>query len=168
MNPWKMPVLALTLALFLSAPYAGAAAEMRGAKMPAADGKDLWSYLQKVNYRESFTLWPGKGKLYRGKEPHGALLTTYVNEHALDAIRNGKGKMAADSIVVKENYKPDKTLAAITVMYKVAGFDPAGGGWFWVKYAPDGKVLAEGTPKGCISCHGQRKGNDWLFTGELR
>lgn len=39
--------------------------------------------------------------------------------------------MAAESIVVKENYKPDKTLAAITVMHKVAGFDPAGGDWLF-------------------------------------
>ena len=53
-------------------------------------------------------------------------------------------------------------------MYKVAGFDPAGGDWFWVKYAPDGMVLAEGKPKECVSCHGQKKDNDWLFTGELK
>lgn len=91
-----------------------------------------------------------------------------MNEYALSAIQGKKGTMAAESIVVKENYKPDKTLAGITVMYKVAGFDPAGGDWFWVKYAPDGKVLAEGTPKGCVSCHGQKKDNDWLYTGTLR
>jgi len=169
MKSWRNPVLVLAMAMFLVAPIAAVAADMQGAKMmPTANGKDLWTYLQKVNYRKSFALWPGKGKLYEGREPHGALLTTYVNEHALSAIQGKKGTMAAESIVVKENYKPDKTLAAITVMYKVAGFDPAGGDWFWVKYAPDGKVLAEGEPKGCISCHGQKKENDWLFTGELK
>lgn len=172
MNVWRKPVLVLALAWFLTAPFGAVAAEMHGAikeaPMPAANGKDLWTYLQKVNYRVSFALWPGKGEFYKGREPHGALLTTYGNRQALDAIRGKKGKMAAESIVVKENYKLDKTLAAITVMYKVAGFDPAGGDWFWVKYAADGKVLAEGKPQGCISCHGRKKENDWLFTGELK
>ncbi len=34
------------------------------------------------------------------------------------------GPMPAGAIVVKENYMPDKKLAAITVMYKVAGYNP--------------------------------------------
>ncbi len=158
----------LAIVAFLATPMFVVAAEKGKADLPAANGKDLWNYLQQVKYRESFTLWPGKGKLYKGREPHGALLTTYVNEYALSAIQGKKGTMPAESIVVKENYKPDKSLAAITVMYKVAGFNPTGGNWFWVKYAPDGKVLAEGKPNGCITCHGQKKDNDWLYTGELK
>lgn len=158
----------LAIVAFLATPMFVVAAEKEKADLPAANGKDLWNYLQQVKYRESFTLWPGKGILYKGREPHGALLTTYVNEYALSAIQGKKGTMPAESIVVKENYKPDKSLAAITVMYKVAGFNPTGGNWFRVKYAPDGKVLAEGKPNGCISCHGKKKDNDWIYTGELK
>ena len=114
---------------------------------------------------------PAKGKLYKGTEPHGALLTTYVNNPALAAIKGKKGTMPAGAIVVKENYMPDKKLAAITVMYKVAGYNPEGGDWFWAKYTPDGKVEAEGKSgmaDMCIGCHGKAKGNDFLYTGELK
>ena len=141
------------------------------AALPAATGKDLWDYLTKVKYQKSFTLWPGKGKLYKGTEPHGALLTTYVNKPALAAIKGKKGTMPADAIIVKENYMPDKKLAAITVMYKVAGYNPEVGDWFWAKYTPDGKIEAEGKSgmaNMCIGCHGKAKGNDFLFTGELK
>jgi len=168
MNILKLSVLSLALLAFSTAPAIPAAAGGGSAAMPAANGKDLWSYLTKGKFEQSFTLWPGKGKLYKGTEPHGALLTTYVNQPALEAIQGKKGSMPAGAIIVKENYKPDRDLAAITVMYKVAGFNPEAGDWFWGKYAPDGKVLAEGKVAGCLGCHGKVKGNDFLFTGELK
>ncbi|MBI5574938.1 MAG: cytochrome P460 family protein [Deltaproteobacteria bacterium] len=147
------------------------AAEKGKDAMPAAAGKDLWAYLSKVKYQQKFALWPGKEKLYKGTEPHGALLTTYVNKSALGAIKGKKGTMPAGAIVVKENYMPDKKLDAITVMYKVKGFNPEGGDWFWAKYAPDGMVQAEGKTgmaEMCIGCHGKVKGNDFLYTGQLK
>jgi hypothetical protein len=162
-------LLCLALVAVLVVPiFAASAGEGGGATLPAPAGTDLWNYLTKVNYRESFSLWPGKGKLYTGTEPHGMLLTTYVNKTALGAIQGKKGTMPAGVIVVKENYKPDKKLAAITVMYKVAGFNPEAGNWFWVKYAPDGTIQKEGKVGGCIGCHGKAKGNDFLFTGKLK
>ena len=165
----RLPLLCLALMAFLCAAAIPASVAGEGsATMPAPAGKDLWNHLTKVKYRENFTLWPGKGKLYKGTEPHGALLTTYVNKPALEAIQGKKGSMPAGAIVVKENYMPDKKLAAITVMYKVAGFNPEAGDWFWAKYAPDGKIEAEGKAAMCIGCHGQKKGNDFLFTGELK
>ncbi len=169
MNVLRRHLSFLVLVAFLGAAAIPSSVAGGGtAALPAAAGKDLWDYLAKVKYRESFSLWPGKGKLYKGTEPHGSLLTTYVNQPALDAIRGKKESMPAGSIVVKENYMPGKKLAAITVMYKVAGFHPEGGDWFWAKYAPDGKIQAEGKPGGCIGCHGKKKGNDFLFTGELK
>ncbi|MBW2187735.1 MAG: cytochrome P460 family protein [Deltaproteobacteria bacterium] len=53
-------------------------------------------------------------------------------------------------------------------MFKESGYNTAAGDYFWVKYAPDGTVLKEGTPKGCIGCHTEVAENDWLFTGNLR
>jgi len=53
-------------------------------------------------------------------------------------------------LVVKDNYKPNRTLAAITAMNKIKGYNPEAGDWFWVKYAPDGKALKKGKPAGCI------------------
>ena len=186
MNYMKSFLLCMALGAFLTAPgMVKAAGDSHGdmknmeshpmakgkAAHPAATGKDLWDYLTKEKYRKSFTLWPGKGKLYKGTEPHGALLTTYVNQPALAAIQGKKGTLPDGAIVVKENYMPDKKLAAITVMYKVAGYNPGVGDWFWAKYTPDGKVEAEGKSgmaDMCIGCHGKAKGNDFLFTGELK
>lgn len=138
------------------------------AKMaPAAEGMALWTYLKQIDYTK-LPMWPGKEAFYPGTQPHGALLTTYVNETALTDIQAKKGTLSAGSIIVKENYMPDKKLAAVTVIYKVEGYNPNANDWFWAKYAPDGKIEAEGKVAGCIGCHGQKKDNDYLFTGEVK
>ncbi|MDW7709262.1 MAG: cytochrome P460 family protein [Deferrisomatales bacterium] len=134
---------------------------------PEASGAALWKHLKAENYT-SWKMWPGKSALYPGTEPHGVLLTTYVNGAALGAIEGKKGTMPAGAIVVKENYMPDKTLAAVTVMYKVQGYNPAGGDWFWAKYAPDGKVDEEGKEGMCLGCHSRVADNDYLFIGPLK
>jgi hypothetical protein len=136
--------------------------------MPEPDAEAVWSHLEQKNYQESWSMWPGKEALYEGTRPHGALLTTYVNEAALEAIENKAGSMPAGAIIVKENYEPDETLAAVTVMYKAEkGYDPDHNDWFWLKRLPDGKVAASGKVKSCIACHSQKADNDYLFTGDL-
>ena len=51
----------------------------------AADttGAAIWAHLQESYYQSTWTLWPEKGELYAGQEPHGMLLTTYLNDVAL-------------------------------------------------------------------------------------
>jgi len=136
--------------------------------MPAADGATLWNYISDTKPYTGWALWPGKGKLYKGQEPHGILLTTYITKDAKKVIKGKKGMFKNGAIIVKENYMPDKTLDAITVMYKVKGFNPDAGDWFWAKYTPGGTVQAEGKPQGCINCHGVKKANDWVYTGEIK
>ena len=124
----------------------------------------LWSSIQDAKYQENWALWPGKGKLYKGTHPHGALLTTYINETAANALKDGAKEMPNGSIIIKENYMPDEKLGAITVMEKTGeGKDD----YFWVKYMPDGSIAKKevemdgekksitlaGSPKGCIGCH---------------
>ncbi len=138
------------------------------AKMsPMAQGDAVISYLNKTDPYQQWQLWPGKGKLYPGKKPHGAFLTTYVSKGAYNAIKNKSGSIPEGAMIVKENYSPAKKLAAITVMYKKSGYSPDGGDWFWLKYAPDGKIMKEGKVGGCINCHASVKANDWLFTGSV-
>ncbi len=49
--------------------------------MPIPSGGDLRQHIiGQEPYKKNFELWPGKGEMYPGKEPHGSLLTTYVNE----------------------------------------------------------------------------------------
>ena len=137
------------------------------AEVPITDGKDVIDYLNKNNY-QSWQLWPGKTKLYEGKHPHGALLTTYVSKGAYDAIEAKAGRIPDGEFIVKENYTPNKKLAAVTVMYKKDGYNAEGGDWFWLKYAPDGTIQKEGKVGGCIGCHAAVQNNDWLFIGPVK
>jgi hypothetical protein len=141
--------------------------EMQEMALPDTTGAAVWSYLEAADYRANWELWPGKGELYAGQEPHGALLTTYVNPAAHEAATSMAGSMPAGAIVVKENYMPDSTLAAITIMYKVEGYDPANNNWYWVKRLADGTIEVEGRGAGCIGCHAAQKSNDYIFTGSL-
>lgn len=153
------------LAIFV-APIA-AQAVTHEKNLPAPEGKAVYQYITQTQPYEKWPMWPGKQKLYPGTEPHGALLTTYVNEPALQALKKN-APLPDGSIVVKENYTPQKKLAAVTVMYKKAGFNPKAGDYFWLKYGPDGKIESEGKVDGCINCHRSAQGNDFLFTNDAK
>jgi hypothetical protein len=97
-----------------------------------------------------------------------------VSDRALAAIARDDfdGILPPGSIVVKENYmgtvEEPGDLAAITIMYKVDGFNPEANDWFWVKAPGDGSAVdAEGAVEGCISCHGQEGNSDYLLRYDL-
>ena len=102
------------------------------------------------------------------------LLTTYLNDVALQALSSGASSMAQGAIIVKENYMPDGTLAAVTTMFKVQGYNPDVNDWFFTKHlaggeldqTPDGMAL-EGRLPGCTNCHRAQQENDYLYTGQL-
>lgn len=148
--------------------------QVAGPDLPDTTGASVWSYLEGVGYRDNWALWPEKGQLYTGQEPHGMLLTSYLNDVALEALKTHSGTMPEGAILVKENYMPDSTLAAITVMYKVAGYNPDHADWFFSKHRPDGSVdkapngmALEGHVPGCQNCHVAKKANDYVFTSSL-
>jgi len=159
-------VLGLVFSVFLASCSYQKAKTGEKAELPPADPVAVFKYISKTNDYHNWDLWPGKGKLYRGRHPHGAFLTTYVNGIALAAIKEGK-VMGDGAIIVKENYTPEKKLAAITVMYKVKGYNPAAGDWFWGKYGPDGSVMKAGKVGGCIKCHSVKASNDYIYTGDF-
>ncbi len=138
------------------------------AALPKADGKAVYEYLTTTNPYQKWAFYPATGKFYEGRHPHGALLTTYVNDLALDGIRAKAGTLEDGAIIVKENYSPDKKLGAVTVMYRVDGYDADAGDWFWAKYKGDGSIEKEGKVAGCISCHAAVINNDWIFTGPVK
>jgi hypothetical protein len=135
--------------------------------MPGPNAGKLNDYIIKYEPYRAWRLWPGKGKLYEGTQPHGMLLTTFVNDTALRSIRKQDG-MRDGSIIVKENYTVDKEFTGLSVMYKIEGYNPEAGDWFWVKYAPSGKVQASGKVEACINCHKQVKGNDYIWTDKVK
>lgn len=136
--------------------------------MPSAEGEDVYTYLTEVSPYQEWPLFPGTKKFQEGKHPHGALLTTYVSPSALSAIQERQGQLPIGAFIVKENYMPDQKLGAITIMYRVKGYNPAAGDWFWAKYSANGDIAASGKVDGCINCHTAAIQNDWVFTGPLK
>ena len=151
--------------LFLIAVFSFYDVSIVGAQETNQKASQLWQQIQGDKYQDNWSLFPGKGKLYKGTEPHGMLLTTYINKTAEQGLTSGAKELAKGSILIKENYMPDKTLAAITVMDKTGdGRDD----WYWVKYNPDGTVatmemgkdgmkmempVAGGKQTMCAMCH---------------
>jgi hypothetical protein len=148
-------------------------AGMMGGRSRAAitiepSGANLWELIMKADYSEQWKKWPKTSSYESGEEPHGALSTTYIDIPVFMAIARKEGVLPDKAIIVKEDYSADKQLTAITAMWKARGFNPDGGDWFWAKYAPDGKIQAEGKVDTCIACHGKNKNNDYIMTGPLK
>jgi hypothetical protein len=136
-----------------------------GNAVPDTTAASLWAHLQAADYQKSWALWPGKGRLYEGTEPHGMLLTTYYDETASDAVERGALEdLPSGSILVKENYMPDGTLAAITVMVKRTGYNPDHQDWLFAKYDPRGEAEAFGRVAGCQACHSAAPSGAYIFT----
>ncbi|MFK7768666.1 MAG: hypothetical protein AB8B55_15710 [Mariniblastus sp.] len=157
----------------------------------------LWDYLLANNYKH----WsPGVGrtinhfsnqqadlKSYNSANPHGAYLKSYMNRKAA----GNPSDLPVGSIVILENYRSDKSLESISVMYRSPGFNPSANDWFWVKYNADGSVASlpnqtylnangvqqtfasnstgssrhrlMGRASSCIACHKQSGGRDLAF-----
>jgi len=134
--------------------------------MPGADAAALWKYITKTSPYTEWDFWPGKDGMYKGTIPHGAYLKLFANKLAIDAAKAGTD-MPNGAIIVKENYGEDaKTLMSITPMYKVKGYNPDGGDWFWAKYKADGSVEKSGKIEGCIRCHSEVKDRDWIYNNK--
>jgi hypothetical protein len=136
--------------------------------LPGTDAVKVYEYITKSKPYTQWDLWPGKEKMYPGTQPHGEFLTTYVNDTGMFGIRKKKGTMPEGTIIAKENYGIDRKFNALSVMYKVKGYNPAAADWFWAKYDKDGKVLASGRAEACIKCHEKKRDSDYTFTGELK
>ena len=159
MESW---IQGLVILLVLSA---GCVAEERP---PKTEGKDLWNHITVVEPYNGFSYIPGHQGMYQSRGEHGAYIKTFVNDLALKSLREKMGVMRPGSVIVTENYNTEKQLVAITAMYKVEGYDPDHGDWFWVMYSPGGAVEEEGKVRFCIACHAQRDYNDYVFSDEVR
>jgi hypothetical protein len=135
------------------------------ADMPGPDPEALWHYITKISPYQGWSFWPDHQGMQPGRAPHGPLHKVYVNDRALNSP---KPPVQYGAIQVKENYSKAKKLKAITVMYKVHGYNPKDGDWFWVKYTLDGKAKPFGKPAGCVGCHGTRANNDFILVHEFR
>ncbi|MER3513297.1 MAG: hypothetical protein C4310_01895 [Chloroflexota bacterium] len=143
------------------------------AQLPATDGKALFTYISQTRPYKQWGTWPKDQwndftTLLKSGAPHGGVVRIYVNDIALNAARDFKGQLPEGSIIVKENYTGNDpaspgNLDALTVMYKVKGYDPEHNDWFWLKVTPDGKVDAEGKVGMCYGCHAQEGNKDYVL-----
>lgn len=132
-----------------------------GETMPEPGAESVWNHITEKDYTQ-WKFFPGYEGMYPGQSPHGAHLKLYANDIAYDAAKNDR-PMPDGAILVKENYGKDKsTLMAVTPMYKVSGYNPGAGDWFWAKYGPDRKAMAAGKVDSCISCHESMGGGDYV------
>ena len=136
-----------------------------GNTLPKADPASLWEYITKTNPYKNWKPWPDHKGMQPGRAPHGPFHRVFVNDIALSST---KPPVKYGSIIVKENYNKKKQLKIITVMYKVKGFNPKDGDWFWAKYNLQGNAKPYGKPKGCIGCHGTRAKNDFILLHEFK
>ena len=153
-----LPVLVILGVVLVLAACAGS----EETALPETTSGSVLAYLEEVDYQnnDEWKLFPGSTEKYPGTDPHGMLLTTYVNPAAFEAIEDG-ATTPSGSIIIKENYSPEGNFGAITVMYKKSGYNPDHNDWYWLKQLADGTVEKEGQVMGCQDCHVDAK--DYIF-----
>ncbi|RJQ50586.1 MAG: hypothetical protein C4526_11575 [Nitrospiraceae bacterium] len=165
----KKLLSALSVLIFVTATVAYAIHQVTPAEtyvpFPGPHAEAVFKYITAEDPYNRWDLWPGKGKLVKGRPPLD-IITTYVNDNALYSIKAGK-KTANGSIIVTENYAGGKKLSAVFVMYKIRGYNPPAGDWYWAQYDANGKTVTEGKVGDCIGCHAKMKENDYIFTDKF-
>jgi hypothetical protein len=136
-------------------------------KADEISGERLWQRIDSESPYRAYGEWPGHEGLRPGQSPHGVWHRVYTNRALRQALPINDGKAPFGTIIVKENYTPARELDKLTVMAKVEGYSPESADWFWAMYSPEGEVLAEGSPKGCVSCHSGKWDNDYIIIKNL-
>ncbi len=134
------------------------------ADMPGPDAKQLWNYITQVSPYQKWGHWQDHSGMQSGRAPHGPKHIVYVNDLGLSSTQP---PLKYGSIQVKESFNNAGVKKAITVMYKLKGFNPRDGDWYWAKYSLKGKARPAGKARGCIECHGTRERNDFVMVHEF-
>jgi len=124
---------------------------------------EIYLFILRLERHDSIRIVNSKDNKGEADEILGFFL--FVNK---TGTASGKNAAEVGTIVVKENIGNDNKLKALTVMYKVEGFNPENGDWFWAKYIPKGKVDKSGKVTGCIGCHTSVEDNDYIFVHEFK
>lgn len=171
--------LAAAFVAFLAFPYntEGKQDKPFGGTKDVAFANQVWKAM------EGYQNWKLTTPVYKGQSPHGAYLRLYstwitVGSKSFPIIvkDNFGGRGVSKEEAAKE---PAKWLKAVTIMLqRESDYDSDNQNWFWAKFSPSGKLeknpagallagrVAKGMPKGCISCHTQAGGNDYLFSND--
>ncbi|MCF8032876.1 MAG: cytochrome P460 family protein [Desulfarculaceae bacterium] len=134
-------------------------------KAPPPEAKALWAHITQGSPYTSWGSWPDYQGAQRARSPHGPMNRVFVNQAGLDSA---KPPVAHGTIEVKAVENAQGKLKGLVVMYKFKGYNPKAGDWFWVRYSPEGQVMAEGKPTGCIRCHSVLADNDYIMVHYFR
>lgn len=126
-------------------------------------GERLWQRVTEESDYHNYRQWKGHDGMRPGQSPHGVWHEVFANRDIYDALPVSGGEVPYGSIIVKENYTSNKEFDKFTIMAKVEGYSPETNDWFWAAISSDGEVLAEGSPMGCLSCHGGLVSNDYII-----
>lgn len=132
-------------------------------------GSDLFVLITQADPYQDWTQFPDKQGIVPSSFPHGPMARIFINGQVVEALSNFTGTLSDGAIIVKENIgesEADKA-DALTIMWKVPGFDPENGDWFWANISPEGEVAAEGKLASCISCHNGARDNDFVFVHQF-
>ena len=132
-------------------------------------GAKLFARIMQDDSYQEWAQFPDHQGTFSSVLPHGPMSQVFINGEVESALANFDGVLPDGSIIVKENIEtsPDVTEAALTVMWKVQGFDPANNDWFWANMTPEGQIMAEGRVQACAACHGGARANDFVFVHEF-
>ena len=154
-------ILVLTTGLLL----AGHAAAGQAPRLPPPDAAALWRYITQTSPYTAWGSWPDYQGLQRARSPHGPFNRVYVNQIGLGSAQT---PVAHGTMEVKAVHYADGKLKGVVVQYKVKGFNPKGGDWFWARYTPEGQVSSAGKLAGCIACHEAMADNDYIMVHRFR
>ena len=130
-------------------------------------GERLWNRITVETDYKTYRHWPGHEGVQPGQSPHGIFHRVFANSMLVDSLPIQDRKAPYGTIIVKENLTIDKELDKFTAMAKVEGYDPEHNDWFYAAFDKEGKVLAEGAPTGCVSCHAGMMDNDYIIIQAL-
>jgi hypothetical protein len=134
-------------------------------KMPGPDADEVWTYITETSPYTQWKFWDDHAGMQPGSAPHGPFHKVYVNDILYNA---GTSPVPYGSIQVKESFNNDKKMTAITIMYKVKGYNPEAGDWYWARFSTEGKGGPEGKLEMCIGCHKAKAGNDYVFVHQIK
>ncbi len=172
----------LALAAGLAAAGTSVGAQTAGTDRDIAYAEAIWARMEARGLAGSDAVM---ALPYLGTEPHGAMLETFFvdaeveGETGLLVIKRnyGPADVAADAVLSA----PEEHLVSVTVMFRRPGYDPGHGDWFYAKYLPDGALdtnadgmslagapargmVGQDRTAGCVACHAEAPGGDYLFT----
>lgn len=129
--------------------------------------QELHELALKNDVYKSWAPFPGQTMLAKSGDHSGAFVRSYYNDVAAGAVANWSGSFPDGTILVKEQFEDEAGTKPVghTIMWKVEGFDPEHGDWYWAAFGAAGQAQRTGAIADCYGCHqATAMTADWVRT----